>query len=473
MRNLKLEQLLLLLLRAAIVAVLAFALADPVRQTPPPPRRGQVLLSPDLLHSTSLGAVRSTIDSLRRGGYELRQLAPRLPLISPAAWRRFDSLATATSGPSTFEPAPDNLWARVQQAADSLPERPLRVFTLATQHRFQGTRPALPATVRWQTVPAPDSSGWLQAAHQTSATDSLRLLVGASNEAATTFRTVALAPAAAVGGALRVAGLPPLRYEPRLNGPALIRPATGAAVPVRNTALRLAIYYDGSHAQDAQYLRAALRAASLGLPLAPLLTISTTPPSTNQPLDWLFWLSDTPLPAAWQARVRQGLHLWQEAPSPGFPTEATLASASPVRLLRRDTLRTPESGSTLWADGLGRPVLSRLVQGQGAGYQLHTRLHPAWSELASSAELPGLLLPLLQPEQLTLADSRHDQRSLDATQIVAGRQAVAPSRAQTTTRDPLPSTNLRPWVVVLAALLFGLERWLARRRLALSSSATV
>ena len=472
MRNLKLEQLLLLVLRAAIVAVLALALADPVRQTPPPPRRGQVLLSPGLLHSSSLVAVRSTVDSLRKQGYELRQLTSGLPRLSAAQWRRFDSLATTITTPAAFKPSFDNLWARVQQAADSLPERPLRVFTLNSQRNFRGTRPALLASVRWQTVPTTDSSRWLQAAYKVASADSLHLLWGSSNEAATTFRIVAVAVPSAADGQIRVAGLPPVRYEANPNGSAVLRPTAGQAVPVQVAALRLAIYHDAAHAQDATYLRAALRAASLGLPSAPRLTVVATPPPISQPLDWLFWLSDTPVPANWQGRVSQGLHLWQEAPEAGISTEAMLVqpSAQPIRLLRLDTLRPPQASTVLWLDGLGRSVLTRATQGQGASYHLHTRLHPTWSELGSSAELPTLLLPLLQPEPSS-ADSPYDQRGLAVSQIFDPSQK-AHATPHTSTANRPAQTDLRPWIIVLAALLFGLERWLAQRRLASSPSAT-
>ncbi|OUJ73367.1 hypothetical protein BXP70_13200 [Hymenobacter crusticola] len=473
MRNLKLEQLLLLLLRAAVVAALALAVADPARLIPAPPRHGQILLSPDLLGSSSLAAVRTTVDSLRKQGYELRQLAPGLPRLSGAAWRRFDSLATATNVPTRFEPSPDNLWARVQQAADSLPERPLHVFTLATQSSFRGTRPTLPSTVHWQTVPAADSGTWVQAAYQTPRGDSLRLLLGSSNEAATQFRTVAMRLPSA-NGEVRVPGLPPLRYEARSNGRAVLQPTTGPAVPVQTAALRLAIYHDAAHAQDAKYMQAALRAASLGLPITPLLTVATTLPAATQQLDWLFWLSDTPVPAAWQQRTTRGLRLWQEAATAGVPTNATLAqpSTQPIRLLRRDTLASSPAGLELWLDGQGQPVLTRTSQGRGATYHLHTRLHPSWSELGSSAELPTLLLPLLQPDLPTSAAQPYDRRSLAVSQILSLKQATAASpRAHLVT--PPTYADVRPWVVMLAALLFGLERWLARRRVVSSASATV
>jgi hypothetical protein len=75
LRNLRLEQVLLLLVRAALLAGLALALAGPQWRQPQPAGRGQVLVSPELADGSSLAAVRPTLDSLRRRGYALRWLA--------------------------------------------------------------------------------------------------------------------------------------------------------------------------------------------------------------------------------------------------------------------------------------------------------------------------------------------------------------------------------------------------------------
>ncbi|MBC6991557.1 BatA domain-containing protein [Hymenobacter sp. BT491] len=466
LRSLKLEQLALLLVRIAVVALLAVALASPAWQRPPAPTRGQVFISPDLLPTGSLSAFRPGIDSLRRRGYEVRRLAPGFRLISAAAWRNLDSVAAA--GATDSLPA-DQLWARVRQAADSFPNRPIRVFTSTSLGHFQTSRPALPAQLTWQVVPTADSGAWLQSAYQ-SGPDSLRLLVGRSTEAAATFRVVRVRKPNA-GEAVRVAGLSPLHYATMATG-ATLQPgdSSSAAVAVSTAPLRIWVRYDAAHSEDARYLRAALQAAAAGLAAPLALTVSAAPPAAAASLDWLFWLSDAPVPAGWQQRVRRGLRLWQDAKAPGQSSEGFLANAAtvaPVRILRRSKEAVPATGQSLWADGQGRAVLSYQSISQGSIYQLHTRLHPDWSELADSPNLPALLLDILQPEQKS-TNWAADKRALDAAQIHPANHMVSVA----TSNRPAPDSylDLRPWAVLATGLLFALERLLAQRRLSFSST---
>jgi len=470
LRNLRLEQLWLLLLRAALLAALAGALAGPAWRQVRPAGRGQALVSPALADGGSLAAVRPTLDSLRRRGYRLRWLVAGLPRVTAAEWLR-DSLGR----PAVTSLVDNQYWARLQQAADSFPGQPLYAVTPAALRGFGGPHPALPANLTWQTIPARTSTDWLQAA--TATADSLRLLLGHGDEKQTTFRTVRVARPQP-GASVAVAGLPPLRYETTAGG-ALLRPVaadsgrTSAAVPVVAGPLRVHLYATAGYADDARYLRAALRAAATGL-TRPLVLTGPTPPDPAQAADWLFWLSDSPVPTAWRARVPRGLHLWQEAAGPGVADTATLATAeaadaAPIRILRRS--QQPIAGQTRWADGRGRAVLSETLQASGTVYQLATRLNPAWSKLADSPELPALLLNLLAPETRLGVDSTltaHDQRRLDPAQLPAQPVRVA----SPTALPPVAYrfTDLRPWLVLLVAVLFGLERWLSQRRAASTSS---
>ncbi len=473
LRNLRLEQRWLLLLRAALLAVLAGALAGPAWRQVRPAGRGQVLVSPALADGSRLAAVRPTLDSLRRRGYQLRWLAPGLPPLTAAEWQR-DSLGR----PATTAPADNLYWARLQQAANSFPGQPLYAVTPAALRGFGGPHPALPANLTWQTVPTRTATDWLQAA--TASPDSLRLLLGHSDEQLTTFRTVRVALPRS-GAPINVVGLPALRYETTAHGARLLPVAADsgralAAVPVVAGPLRVHLYATAGYADEARTLRAALRAAAVGLARPLALNTSPTPPNPAQAADWLFWLSDSPVPAAWRAQVPRGLHLWQEADGPGVPDTATLATAetanaAPIRILRRS--QPSIAGQTRWADGRGRAVLSETPQAAGAVYQLATRLSPAWSNLADSPALPALLLNLLAPKTRLGIDSTltaHDQRRLDPAQLPA-----RPGRVAGPTAAPSVAyrfTDLRPWLVLLVALLFGLERWLAQRRVTapLSSS---
>ena len=477
LRNLRLEQVLLLLLRTALLAGLAVALAGLQWRQPQPAGRGQVLVSRELADGSRLAAVRPTLDSLRRRGYALRWLAAGLPPITPAEWRA-DSLGRPTAGLVVAGNA--FYWSRIQQAADSFPGQPLHVVTPAALRGFSGPHPALPAGLTWQTIPSRTATTWLQAAAATP--DSLRLLLGRSDEQQSTFRTVRVARPQP-GATLAVAGLPTLRYELRA-GSGRLRPLpapadsgqAAPAVPVRPGPLRVWLYAPAAAAGEARYLRAALRAASAGLATPLALTVSPTPPDTALALHWLFWLSDSPVPTAWHRRVPQGLRLWQEATGPGRADTATLATAetagtTPIRITRRGRQAPPAGSQPRWADGRGLPVLAEQPQGQGISYQLTTQLNPAWSTLADSPALPALFLDLLAAEPQLGTDSAltaHDQRRLDPTQFPArpARPAARPAAPPTAHRF----LDLRPWLVLLVALLFGLERWLAQRRTAASSA---
>ncbi len=193
LRNIKPEQLLLFLLRAAVLGLLALAVAEPLRLLPVPPRRGQVLLAPGV-GPADLDPVRPVLDSLRRRGYELRQLSASYPVGRAHPWAAV-GLGDTTEAPlarltadTVFTPAL-NLWNTVQLAADSLPGRPLVVVAPLNVSGFQGTRPALPATVRWLPLLPPDSSRWPVAAWQPGP-DSLVVLVAAGSESAVSYQAV-------------------------------------------------------------------------------------------------------------------------------------------------------------------------------------------------------------------------------------------------------------------------------------------
>jgi hypothetical protein len=477
LRNLRLEQVWLLLLRAALLAGLAVALAGPQWRQPQPAGRGQVLVSRELADGSRLTAVRPTLDSLRRCGYALRWLAAGLPAITPAEWRA-DSLGRPSTKRSLLS---NNLyWSRIRQAADSFPGQPLHIVTPAALRGFGGPHPALPASLTWQTIPSRTAATWLQAA--AASADSLRLLLGHSDEKQTTFRAVRVARPQP-GATLAVAGLPPLRYE-MSQGRSLLRPQPAGpdsgqvapAVPVQAGPLRVWLYAPVAAATEARYLRAALRAASVGLAVPLALTVGPTPPDTALALSWLFWLGDSPAPAAWHRRVPRGLRLWQEATGAGVAGTATLATAetagtAPIRLTRRSQHPVPASYQPRWADGRGRAVLAEQHHGQGISYQLTTQLNPAWSTLGDSPALPALFLDLLATEPQLGSDSAltaHDQRRLAPAQFPGRRAGLAGS--QTAPPAAYRFTDLRPWLVLLVALLFGLERWLAQRRSSSSSA---
>ena len=483
LRNLKLEQLWLLLLRAALLAVLAVAVAGPVWQQRQPVSRGVVLLSPDAAGNAALATLRPTIDSLRRRGYALRWLKKGFPGISGARWR---ALSTGTATDSAAANGAEGFaWARVQQAAGIFPGQPLYVVTTAALRDFQGSHPPLPSNSTWQLLPDTTTASWGQAAiNWGKRGDSLRLLVGRSTATQTTFRTETIRNHNEPREQYRVPGLPPLRLDTMPDGTRIfklvpVKSGTGPATTIDGPPQVIEIYASPAYASDARYLEAALRAAATGLLQPPVLRRVTERPVHPVGSGWIFWLSDEPLPKSWQEHGRRSDHLWREAAGPGVADTAQLATtetpAAPVTVFRRGTAGPAPASQPVWADSRGRAVLSRQTGPTGTFYQLHTRLNPAWSTLADDPQLPARLLRLLQPEPTdetpttaTALDeqlARHDQRALDPAQLFAKRETSMPPPAPRL--SPAPAfriTDLRPWLALLAGLLLLLERLLARRR---------
>lgn len=490
LRNLKLEQLGLLLLRAALLAVLAVAVAGPVWRTALPTSRGVVLLSPEAAGLPALAGLKSTIDSLRRRGYALRWLAAGFPRVPGRTWQQLqaapvgataDSIAASAAGQSGSQPF---AWARVQQAAAAFPGQPLVVVTSAALRNFGGSHASLPAEVTWQTLPDTTTATWLASAAQTG--DSLSLLVGRSNEMRTSYRRQKVR-LPANGQPFQAAGLAPMRVAAAKEAgrqPVLIATAGGpkatANIAIDTAPLAIDLYASPEYAADARYLEAALRAAGTALPTRPLLRrLSARPNQLSAPLT--FWLSADPLPRNWQADLRKAARtIWLEAAGPGVADTAHVATAAPdaaaVQVYRRDARPVAAGLETVWADGRGRAVLSRQAVGLGAVYQLHTRLNPAWSELADDAQLPARLLELLQPEptngfnrqstRLAAAEAVHDRRALAQAQLPTTAAASARQTAAIAPPATFRQTDLRPWLVLLAGLLLLLERLLVERLLA-------
>ena len=486
LRNLKPEQLWLLLLRAALLAVLAVATAGPAWRRARPAGRGVVLLSPAAVGLPAFAAQRPVIDSLRRRGYTVRWLAAGFPNASGAAGptATASGRAGARMAPGANRRAGRWLWARVQQAGARFPGQPLYVVTPAALAGFRGAHRPLRPNITWQALPDTAATSWLAGADVMG--DSLQLLVGRSSETRTFFRRMKVLRPRHGGELIRVAGLASLRFQPEADGSGSLVPVPAgdalgsvAGTPIRAQPLDIVLYSTPQYAADARCLEAASRAAALGLAIPPRLRRVTVPPA-HLGTGWTFWLSDKPLPATWRADVRRGGHLWREAAGPGVADTAQLATATKaasVAVFRRGTEGDLQTTTPVWSDGRGRAVLTRQPLGRGAIYQLNTRLSPAWSELADDPQLPARLLALLQPEptdefSLPASAPDHlqsdDRRALDPTQLLTGSQPGAEKMAHSAKAVPAPEafrfTDFRPWLVLMAGLLFLGERLLARRR---------
>ena len=256
-------------------------------------------------------------------------------------------------------------------------------------------------------------------------------------------------------------------------------PASAQGQGFRVAPLTIDIYAAPEFAPDARYLEAALRTAGTALPIPPRLQRLSARPR-HLSADWTFWLANDSLPLDWKSGLRQNARqLWLSATGPGVPDTSQLATNEPgataATVFRRDHNTPAVMAEPVWADAQGRAILARQALGRGYLYRLHTRLNPAWSELADDPQLPARLLALLQPESdgdnspttglVSQLEAIHERRTLAPAQLPVPQVARPAAAAPSHPKPPvILQTDLRPWLVLLTGLLLLAERlWSARK----------
>ena len=240
-------------------------------------------------------------------------------------------------------------------------------------------------------------------------------------------------------------------------------PSLPPASPPTPPPLTILILHAPDRAEDARYVSAALHALSQAGPRP--LTVTVTPlPAAASPTpvaDWTFWLADQPVPTALAAHAA---NLLSDAPAdaatnsaPGWIIPQPGVSGPPVRLWRRALFI---EGSPVWTDETGAPLLTLAHGGHGAHWRFGSRFHPAWNDLPLGPALPASLRGLL-------AGPFHPPVAATNPSLADPSQCL-PSDRPATVAAPLlapPEVQDDPsFLWKLAALLFGLERFLSHRR---------
>ena len=217
--------------------------------------------------------------------------------------------------------------------------------------------------------------------------------------------------------------------------------------------LTILILHDPDRAGDARYAAAAWRAVAqtdkrpLNVSVAP-----TT--AAHAAADWIFWLGAPPVAA-------QAADVLEDAPSPTADAppgwllpQPGAAFGGPVRLWQRGS---PADGAVIWTDGFGQPLLTRSQGVHGARWHFASRFDPAWNDLPLGSALPAALRTLLPAPEPA---GTHDGRLADPSQCLPSDATAAGTVAV-----ELRGTEIdaRPWLWLLAAVLFCVERLLSHR----------
>ncbi|TKD50251.1 BatA domain-containing protein [Sphingomonas baiyangensis] len=211
--------------------------------------------------------------------------------------------------------------------------------------------------------------------------------------------------------------------RPRLSRAAIWRVAEGArpAPAATPTPLALLVRHDAGGRAALRYLRAA--AIAWAGDARPAFAADSTDTPIPDDTRLLAWLAEGPMP---ERVVR-----WIEA--------GGTALVDP-----RAALAMREDARVVWRDDESRPIATESPLGRGRIVRLLRAIEPASMPVLLEPDFPDQLARVIAPPPppARVAASEHAP--------VAG---LAPW--------PQPPFDLRPWLAIVIALLFAIERWLA------------
>jgi hypothetical protein len=415
-RSLRLKDLLLLLLRCLLIVALAFLLAKPVwrKQLSAGTEKGWLLIERGGVKD-AYRQHKPVIDSLLAAGFRFHYFAAGFPA---AEWQQ------ALQNPiDTTLQRSASYWTLVKQLNEDVPaELPVYLFTTNQLVRYAGQRPQVDMQLTWLPYTTPDT---------------------ATNQAVKVFKTS--------DGQLRTLTAHSTPQATLYTQDANVDRATQLAVLWDTAALRIAIYSDGFNT-DAGYLRAAISAIKQVTGRAITVTQLRNANELASELDWLFWLSEKPLPAPLPAHVFYYKKGKEEAIHSFLSKTRDMAHAGePIRLSRRTSFSATEGQAPVWSDGFGNTLLT--VNGtEKKQYAFHSRLNPAWNDLPWSASFVYLLYDLLLPHSGN--KKIEDLRIIDAQQMQVQRL----NGKEFDKEKFVESTDLTHLFWVLAFVLFAVER---------------
>ncbi len=477
LKSFKLSEISLLLLRAALVAVLALLLAQPYWQKKTSPGEtnpsGWVLVAPELL-SNLPRSHQHLIDSLVAAGNELHLFAPGFPRRMNPTVQNWKS----SEGGFSEAISEENIWSLLREVNTLAPaQAPLWIFSSDRFAYFHGERPALRATINWHTVPSARQNRWIHEARLTR-NDSLFLVIGFSNarQAAFEHYFLKMPSQQTILSNLNLPAFEVIPYHKnRAYSLRLVEQDDHSAdntyeiLPNKDSTI-MTIIYDNQRRDDARYVQSALAAAAEFNKISVAIESQLVGGREQnvKAADFIFWLADQLVPAVVLDQVERGLFLISDAGAQPYERcESWIVMRdedmeNSPRLWRR--VSPSESGLTLWTDGFGKPLLECQRRGSGFHYRFYSRFHPAWNELVLRPSFPEWVLSLLKHDDLVSPNSgvanRHfDQRRISTAQLLPSRHAAA-----TATIPNQVSYDLRLTFLILAVLLFALERWIAERK---------
>jgi len=176
---------------------------------------------------------------------------------------------------------------------------------------------------------------------------------------------------------------------------------------IQNSLLNVRILYSPSRETDYQYLKLGLQTLSklskFKLEISQHTTLnlenSSQRLSKDQP-DWIFWLSDQPIPLQVSQLVSSGAQVIMDSNIENQPISSRLTSVKIDHFENRFFHLLPKitnnHSTPIWSATDGSIALSSSALGKGTLYQFNSRFNPKWNDLTSSVKFPLILAELLK-----------------------------------------------------------------------------
>ncbi|HEY1006280.1 MAG TPA: BatA domain-containing protein [Sphingobacteriaceae bacterium] len=442
-RSLRLRDLLLLVLRCLIILVIAVILAGPAWRTVPPAeaKKGWILIEKQNRKDT-YAVFKHRIDSLLTAGYELHDFNPGFARAGIPAETLAKNEAVAGPLPSYW-----TLLKELERQAP--PDVNLCLFTPNRLSRLAGRRPEIRLNMRWETYVLPGESAWISGAHLVGP-DKIRVTRSSvTSEALTNFTQVVPAAGTADIGTTFRDGVPQVFLK---------NDTSRSMVPADTLQTRITVYSDQA-GDDMNYLRAALEAITGYSERNIRILYRRDARQIDQNEDWIFWLSEKPVPTALKARNRFIYQAGQADPrATVIRTQNGFSGGTEALALFRKVNHPGENNAeSVWLDGFGRPVLA-IRPGPGSlDYLFYSRFDPAWNQLVWSPQFPAILYGVLFGDPP--AARGNDLRK--AAQLLPEFRPVPADSGDRLKTDDIP---LDKPLYLLAFLLFSLERLISYYR---------
>ncbi|MES2331050.1 MAG: BatA domain-containing protein [Bacteroidota bacterium] len=433
-RSLRLTELFLLLLRCLLILLLALFLAKPWWQQTGSGKGWVLMEKKDVQEAYT--HFKPLVDSLILTGYEFH--------LFENGFEKKELSSVLKQDKDTTHEEFLSYWKLVKKLDKKLPPGlQAYLFTGNRLNRFDGDRPAVSIPLKWQTFSHTDSINTFVSKAYMNVMDSIILAIGETTPSVTSYQHKAIAINK------------PKQNDISLdvsNGNLGVVFKNNSAVLVDTTTLKLVVFSD-TYVNDARYVLAALQSIQQVSRRKMKVSVANKPGDIVGKQDWVFWLSDQPVPGnvsaanllAYEKGTVTPVHSWLH----GDNDDASQVS------LYKCVYYQPNNTERLWRDGFGNPLLVKETNNTKQRYRFYSHFDPSWNDLVWNPIFPQMIYGLIDYTSSKQPADSVDQRIIGEKQIQLN---TAISNTKVTNIENIDTTSAKQAIWIIIFILFFIER---------------